>query len=60
MPFNGGNILTLQKIMRHASIRQTMAYAHFTPDYLQDAIKFNPLRENIHIPSTFVGGNEVA
>ncbi|MBD2811384.1 tyrosine-type recombinase/integrase [Xenorhabdus sp. Vera] len=56
---NGGNILTLQKIMGHANIQQTMAYAHFTPDYLQDAIKFNPLRGNIHIPSTFVDGKGI-
>ncbi len=42
---NGGNILILQKIMGHASIQQTMTYAHFAPDYLLDAIKFNPLRD---------------
>lgn len=40
---NGGNILTLQKILGHASINQTMVYAHLAPDYLQDAIRFNPL-----------------
>lgn len=40
---NGGNILTLQKILGHATIQQTMTYAHLAPDYLQDAIKFNPL-----------------
>lgn len=40
---NGGNILTLQKILGHASINQTMVYAHLTPEYLQDAIRFNPL-----------------
>ncbi|MEQ1977415.1 tyrosine-type recombinase/integrase, partial [Xenorhabdus sp. SGI240] len=51
---NGGNILTLQKIMGHASIQQTMVCAHFAPDYLQDAIKFNPLKGSIHIPSTLV------
>ncbi|WP_408646872.1 hypothetical protein [Xenorhabdus lircayensis] len=54
---NGGNILTLQKIMGHANIQQTMAYAHFSPDYLQDAIKFNPLRGSIHIPSTLIEKN---
>ncbi|MBD2785667.1 tyrosine-type recombinase/integrase [Xenorhabdus sp. DI] len=57
---NGGNILTLQKILGHASIQQTMAYAHFSPDYLQDAIKFNPLKGSIHIPSTFVDEKEVS
>lgn len=40
---NGGNILTLQKILGHANIQQTMAYAHLAPDYLQDAVRFNPL-----------------
>lgn len=51
---NGGNILTLQKIMGHASIQQTMTYAHFAPDYLNEAISCNPLRGGIHIPSTYM------
>jgi site-specific recombinase XerD len=40
---NGGNILALQKILGHATIQQTMTYAHFAPDYLLDAVRFNPL-----------------
>ncbi|EPL3975129.1 phage integrase [Serratia marcescens] len=40
---NGGNILALQRILGHSSILQTMAYAHFAPDYLEDAVRFNPL-----------------
>ncbi|WP_434081761.1 phage integrase [Escherichia coli] len=40
---NGGNILTLQKILGHAKIQTTMIYAHLAPDYLQDAVRFNPL-----------------
>jgi site-specific recombinase XerD len=40
---NGGNILTLQKILGHSNIQQTMVYAHLAPDYLQDAVRFNPL-----------------
>lgn len=40
---NGGNILALQKILGHANIVQTMVYAHFAPDYLMDAVRFNPL-----------------
>lgn len=40
---NGGNILTLQKIMGHASINMTMRYAHLSPDHLQDAVTHNPL-----------------
>ncbi|MGJ3445081.1 phage integrase [Enterobacter sp. PTB] len=43
---NGGNIVTLQKILGHSTIQQTMVYAHFSPDYLQEATKFNPLNEN--------------
>ncbi|MEX3140741.1 phage integrase [Serratia ureilytica] len=44
---NGGNILTLQKILGHATINQTMVYAHFAPDYLNDAVRLNPL-ETLH------------
>lgn len=40
---NGGNILALQKILGHSNILQTMTYAHFAPDYLEDAVRFNPL-----------------
>lgn len=40
---SGGNILVLQKILGHAKIQQTMVYAHLAPDFLQDAVKFNPL-----------------
>jgi len=40
---NGGNILVLQKILGHTDIKMTMRYAHFAPNHLEDAIKFNPL-----------------
>ncbi|MFL7036289.1 tyrosine-type recombinase/integrase [Vibrio lentus] len=40
---NGGNILTLKEILGHASITQTMTYAHLAPDHLIDAVKLNPL-----------------
>ncbi|WP_261843488.1 phage integrase [Aliamphritea ceti] len=40
---NGGNILTLQKILGHSTITMTMRYAHLAPDHLQDAVKLNPL-----------------
>ncbi len=40
---NGGNILTLQKILGHSTITQTMAYAHLAPDHLQDAITYRPM-----------------
>ncbi|EFS9642532.1 tyrosine-type recombinase/integrase [Salmonella enterica] len=39
----GGNILALQKILGHSTINQTMVYAHFAPDYLQDAVRLNVL-----------------
>lgn len=39
----GGNIVTLQRILGHSDVSQTMTYAHFSPDYLADAISFNPL-----------------
>ena len=40
---NGGNLLTLQKILGHADISMTMRYAHLAPDHLNDAITMNPL-----------------
>lgn len=43
---NGGNILTLQKILGHSDIKMTMRYAHLAPDHLMDAVKFNPLSDN--------------
>lgn len=39
---NGGNIITLQKILGHASINQTMVYAHLAPEYLNEVISLNP------------------
>ncbi|HDR2588116.1 TPA: tyrosine-type recombinase/integrase [Enterobacter ludwigii] len=39
----GGNIIALQKILGHRDISQTMIYAHFSPDYLLDAVSYNPL-----------------
>lgn len=40
---NGGNILVLQKILGHANIRETMRYAHFAPNHLEEAVNLNPL-----------------
>ena len=39
----GGNIIALQRILGHSDISQTMTYAHFAPDYLLDAVSYNPL-----------------
>ncbi|MCR4511108.1 tyrosine-type recombinase/integrase [Pseudomonas sp. 32.2.56] len=40
---NGGNILTLQKILGHTSLAMTMRYAHLSPDHLQDAVRLGPV-----------------
>ncbi|NTV93912.1 MAG: tyrosine-type recombinase/integrase [Thiobacillus sp.] len=40
---NGGNILTLQRILGHASLTMTIRYAHLAPDHLQEAKALNPL-----------------
>lgn len=40
---NGGNILVLQKVLGHSNIRETMRYAHFAPDHLEEAVTLNPL-----------------
>lgn len=39
----GGNILTLQRILGHASLTMTMRYAHLAPEHLQEAKLYNPL-----------------
>lgn len=44
---NGGNILTLQRILGHSSITMTMRYAHLAPDHLQEAIELNPINRLI-------------
>ncbi len=40
---NGGNIVALQRILGHSSLNVTMRYSHLSPDYLNQAIQFNPL-----------------
>ncbi|QOI56212.1 phage integrase [Rouxiella badensis] len=49
---NGGNIVTLQRILGHTKILQTMAYAHFSPDFLNDAVLLNPLKGKAKSVST--------
>lgn len=40
---NGGNILTLQRVLGHSSLIVTMRYAHLAPDHLQEARQLNPV-----------------
>ena len=39
---NGGNILTLQKILGHTTLAMTMRYTHLAPDHLRDALNLGP------------------
>jgi integrase len=40
---NGGNILVLKQVLGHSDIKDTMRYAHFAPNHLDDAITKNPI-----------------
>lgn len=40
---NGGNILTLQKVLGHSSLAMTMKYAHLAPGHLQESLELNPM-----------------
>jgi site-specific recombinase XerD len=40
---NGGNIITLQRILGHGNLNMTMRYSHLAPEHLEEAIKLNPL-----------------
>ena len=42
---NGGNILTLQKILGHSSIAMTLSYSHLAPSFLEDAVRLNPMAD---------------
>lgn len=50
---NGGNILTLQKILGHSSLAMTMRYAHLAPEHLQDAVKLGPVDNFRHFFDTW-------
>ena len=40
---NGGNIITLQKILGHGSLAMTVRYAHLSPDHLSEVLDLNPI-----------------
>ncbi len=50
---NGGNILTLQKILGHTTVAMTMRYAHLAPDHLQDAVRLGPVADFRHFFDTW-------
>ena len=40
---NGGDILTLQKILGHSSVVMTMRYSHLAPEHFEACKGLNPL-----------------
>lgn len=40
---NGGDILTLQRVLGHSDIKLTMRYAHVSPDYLATIHHYSPI-----------------
>jgi len=49
----GGNILTLQKILGHSDVRQTLMYSHLAPDFLGQEMDRVQYREEVKPMNAF-------